>query len=267
MSGADAGREPELPHAILRDLGTGVFTIDLTGHITYVNPWAEQLLGRSAGDMLGEDAHDLLHRRPDGGLVPREQCLMRTPLHDNGSVEQGSEEYFLRADGTTLPIIWATTPLRPAGRRAGLVIVFSDFSLHREAAVHLADVPRQELRGGRARTRRRRATGRRPQRGGRVLVGRCAAGPDHGRPAARHLVTPPPQRPLDSRTPRDRAARGLVRGTLRCGPRYGAYDVCAWTRPLGRPVRAGFSPPPRPRARRRRRLRPPWPRRASWPPR
>ncbi|MDI1457478.1 SpoIIE family protein phosphatase, partial [Streptomyces sp. ATE26] len=133
MSGADAGREPELPHAILRDLGTGVFTIDLAGHITYVNPWAEQLLGRSAGDMLGQDAHDLLHRRPDGSLVPREQCLMRTPLHDNGSVEQGSEEYFLRADGTTLPIIWATTPLRPAGRRAGLVIVFSDFSLHREA--------------------------------------------------------------------------------------------------------------------------------------
>ncbi|MEV5738223.1 SpoIIE family protein phosphatase [Streptomyces sp. NPDC052292] len=133
MSGADAGREPELPHAILRDLGTGVFTIDLAGHITYVNPWAEQLLGRSAGDMLGQDAHDLLHRRPDGSLVPREQCLMRAPLHDNGSVEQGSEEYFLRADGTTLPIIWATTPLRPAGRRAGLVIVFSDFSLHREA--------------------------------------------------------------------------------------------------------------------------------------
>ncbi|MFJ3717841.1 SpoIIE family protein phosphatase [Streptomyces sp. NPDC090057] len=133
MSGADPSREPEFPHAILRDLGTGVFTIDLAGLITYVNPWAEQLLERSAGEMLGQDAHDLLHRRPDGSPVPREQCLMRTPLHDNRSVEQGSEEYFLRADGTTLPIIWATTPLRLAGRRAGLAIVFSDFSLHREA--------------------------------------------------------------------------------------------------------------------------------------
>ncbi|MGW0286977.1 SpoIIE family protein phosphatase [Streptomyces sp. NPDC003236] len=133
MSGADASREPGLPHAILRDLGTGVFTIDLAGRITYVNPWAEQLLGRAAGEMLGQDAHDLLHRRPDGGEVPREQCLMRAPLHDNRSVGQGSEEYFLRADGTTVPIIWATTPLRLAGRRAGLAIVFSDFSLHREA--------------------------------------------------------------------------------------------------------------------------------------
>ncbi|MFG2267531.1 SpoIIE family protein phosphatase [Streptomyces sp. NPDC048720] len=133
MSGADPSREPEFPHAILRDLGTGVFTIDLAGLITYVNPWAEQLLERSAGEMLGQDAHDLLHRRPDGSPVPRDQCLMRTPLHDNRSAEQGSEEYFLRADGTTLPIIWATTPLRLAGRRAGLAIVFSDFSLHREA--------------------------------------------------------------------------------------------------------------------------------------
>ncbi|MFF2203851.1 SpoIIE family protein phosphatase [Streptomyces sp. NPDC058145] len=133
MSGAAASREPELPHAILRDLGTGVFTIDLAGRITYVNPWAERLLGRTAGEMLGHDAHDLLHRRPDGSAVPREQCLMRAPLHDNRSVGQGSEEHFLRADGTTLPIIWATTPLRLAGRRAGLAIVFSDFSLHREA--------------------------------------------------------------------------------------------------------------------------------------
>ncbi|MEU1710580.1 SpoIIE family protein phosphatase [Streptomyces sp. NPDC005706] len=133
MSGADASREPELPDAILRDLGTGVFTIDLAGRITYVNPWAEQLLGRTSGEMLGRDAHDLLHRRPDGSPVPRDQCLMRAPLHDNRSVEQGSEEYFLRADGTTLPIIWATTPLRLAGLRAGLAIVFSDFSLHRDA--------------------------------------------------------------------------------------------------------------------------------------
>ncbi|MGW3360695.1 SpoIIE family protein phosphatase [Streptomyces bungoensis] len=133
MGGSGAGREPEFPHAVLRDLGTGVFTVDLAGRITYVNPWAEELLGWRAADMLGEDAHDLLHRRPDGGALPREECLMRAPLRDNRSLQQGSEEYFLRADGTTVPIIWSTTPLRLADRPAGLVIVFSDFSLHREA--------------------------------------------------------------------------------------------------------------------------------------
>ncbi|GGW81962.1 hypothetical protein GCM10010503_69060 [Streptomyces lucensis JCM 4490] len=138
MSGAGGVHEGDFPYAILSDLGTGVLAVDLSGRITYVNPWAEQLLGRRAGDMHGHDAHDLLHRRPDGGAVPREQCQMRAPLHDNRSVEQGSEEYFLRADGTVLPIIWATTPLRLAGRRAGMVIVFSDFSLHREAELRAA---------------------------------------------------------------------------------------------------------------------------------
>ncbi|MYS44644.1 PAS domain-containing protein, partial [Streptomyces sp. SID5998] len=136
MSGAgtaEAALDPDFPLQVLRDLGTGVFTLDTEGRITYVNPWAQRLLGRTLDGMLGRDAHDLLHRRPDGSPVPREQCTMQTPLSSGRSAEEGSEEYFLRADGTTVPIIWSTTPLRLAGRVAGLVVVFSDFSLHRAA--------------------------------------------------------------------------------------------------------------------------------------
>ncbi|MEV8071233.1 SpoIIE family protein phosphatase [Streptomyces sp. NPDC085995] len=136
MSGAgtaEAALDPDFPLQVLRDLGTGVFTLDTEGRITYVNPWAQRLLGRTLDGMLGRDAHDLLHRRPDGSPVPREQCTMQMPLRSGRSAEEGSEEYFLRADGTTVPIIWSTTPLRLAGRVAGLVVVFSDFSLHRAA--------------------------------------------------------------------------------------------------------------------------------------
>ncbi|WP_306191575.1 SpoIIE family protein phosphatase [Streptomyces sp. MK5] len=142
MNAASAALEPAFPLAVLRDLGIGVFTIDTEGRITYVNPWAERLLDRPAERMLGEDAHDLLHRRLDGSPVPREECLMRTPLEDGRSALQGSEEYFLRGDGTTVPIIWATTPLLVGGRRAGLVVVFDDFSMYRaaeeQAAAHTA---------------------------------------------------------------------------------------------------------------------------------
>ncbi|MFF8596831.1 SpoIIE family protein phosphatase [Streptomyces sp. NPDC015220] len=133
MSEAGGALDPDFPHAVLRDLGTGVFTMDASDRITFVNPWAERLLGRSEAEMLGRDAHDLLHRRPDGSRVPREQCTMRTPVTAVRPAEQGSEEYFLRADGSVVPIIWATTPLLLAGSRAGLVVVFSDFSLHRDA--------------------------------------------------------------------------------------------------------------------------------------
>lgn len=142
MTGSSEVVDPGFAGAVLRDLGAGVVTMDTAGMITYVNPWAERLLVRSAARMVGRDAHDLLHRRPDGSRVPREECLMRTPLTGSRDAVEGSEEYFLRGDGTALPIIWSTTPLMAEGVRAGLVVVFSDFSLHRDAeeraAAHMA---------------------------------------------------------------------------------------------------------------------------------
>lgn len=133
-SGEEPGHgDPGFARAVLRALGAGVLTLDPSARITSVNPWAEQLLGRSARDMIGRDAHDLLHRHADGSPVPRERCALRNPLH-GAPAEEGSEEYFLRADGSTVPIIWAATPLVADGRREGLVLVFHDFSLHRSAA-------------------------------------------------------------------------------------------------------------------------------------
>ncbi|MGJ7881021.1 SpoIIE family protein phosphatase [Streptomyces rochei] len=131
---ADGAPEPGFARAVLEALGAGVLTLDPSGRITSVNPWAEELLGRRARDMVGQDAHDLLHRYADGSPVPRERCSLRNPLYGTAAAEEGSEEYFLRADGTAVPIIWATTPLVRDGRRDGLVLVFHDFSLHRSAA-------------------------------------------------------------------------------------------------------------------------------------
>lgn len=130
---AEGAPGSDFARAVLHALGAGVLTLDPSARITSVNPWAEHLLGRSAPDMIGHDAHDLLHRHADGSPVPRERCALRNPLH-GVLAEEGSEEYFQRADGTTVPIIWATTPLVRDGRQVGLVLVFHDFSLHRSAA-------------------------------------------------------------------------------------------------------------------------------------
>ncbi|WP_073945983.1 SpoIIE family protein phosphatase [Streptomyces kebangsaanensis] len=129
---------PDFPEAVLRDLGAGVFTVDMAGRITYANPCAERLLGRPLERMLGQDAHGLLHRRPDGGPIPRERCAMLAPLYGNRAAEEGSEEHFRRADGTVLPIIWAATPLLLSGRQAGMVVYFDDFSQHRGYADRMA---------------------------------------------------------------------------------------------------------------------------------
>ncbi|WP_432055771.1 SpoIIE family protein phosphatase [Streptomyces sp. bgisy022] len=123
----------EVPHAVLRDAGVGVLTTDTSGRITYANPWAERLLDRPAHRMTGRDVHDLLHRRADGSPLPRSQCPLLAPLVGAGDTATGNEDHFLRADGSAMPIHWATTPLRVGGRTVGLVVTFSDYSAQREA--------------------------------------------------------------------------------------------------------------------------------------
>lgn len=137
MNGEDSAPEIGFMRAVFDSLGAGVFVIDLAGRLTTANPRARRLLGRSGKNLLGSDMHDLLHRGPDGGEVPRSRCPMLTVL-DDGQPNEGSEEFLLRGDGSLLPIIWAATPLRHDGATEGAVIVFHDFSLHRDAAQQTA---------------------------------------------------------------------------------------------------------------------------------
>jgi PAS domain S-box-containing protein len=141
LNAADRQREPDFLCAVFESLGAGLFVTDITGRVTASNPWARRLVGRAEEQLLGQDAHDLLHRQADGRRIPRGDCPVLDVI-TTGRPAEGSDEFYLRADGTTVPIIWAATPLMRHGRVDGAVIVFHDFSLHREAAeqraTHLA---------------------------------------------------------------------------------------------------------------------------------
>ena len=137
MRSTDGLLEVGFMRTVFDSLGAGVFVTDTTGLLTACNPRAAQLLGRPGEQMLGHDLHDLLHRRRDGGMVPRSECSLLAVLH-SGRPAEGTEELFLRGDGSLVPVIWAATPLRHEGRSEGAVVVFHDFSLHRDAAEQTA---------------------------------------------------------------------------------------------------------------------------------
>ncbi|MCH5677229.1 SpoIIE family protein phosphatase [Streptomyces gilvus] len=93
----------------LEAIGTGAYVVDEEGCIIAVNARTERLLARSAEDLLGHDAHDLLHRGPQGQLLPRTQCTMRQAFHARRPA-QADQDHFARGDGSLLPISWTLAP-------------------------------------------------------------------------------------------------------------------------------------------------------------
>ena len=141
MNAAGWPLETDLLHAVFDSVGAGMFLIDPAGRIAASNPYARSILERSEEDLNGADLHDLLHRDADGNKTPRAECGIQVVL-DTGRQVEGSEQFFLRGDGTLVPIIWAASPLQHGDRVAGAVLVFHNFKKHRDAseqtAAHLA---------------------------------------------------------------------------------------------------------------------------------
>ncbi|MER6509802.1 SpoIIE family protein phosphatase [Nonomuraea sp. NPDC001636] len=103
----------------------GGYVVDDRGRIVEVAPRTEALLRRPAAELLGADAHDLLHRGPRGETLPRSRCAMRRPLITGGT-SQGEREWLARGDGSLLPASWLVTPCRLADGRTGALVLFHD---------------------------------------------------------------------------------------------------------------------------------------------
>ncbi|MER6075575.1 SpoIIE family protein phosphatase [Streptomyces sp. NPDC001817] len=120
-------RGPEGPQeAVVRALdalGTGAYLTDEQGFIVAVNARGEELLARPASDLVGQDAHDLLHRTSCGEPVPRAQCRMRESIL-GGRTEQGADEWLERGDGTLLPVAWLATPCDTSSRPSATLFLF-----------------------------------------------------------------------------------------------------------------------------------------------
>ncbi|MGW1957684.1 SpoIIE family protein phosphatase [Streptomyces sp. NPDC001920] len=117
--------DPSVPmlSAALAAVGTGAYVVDEQGIIIAVNGHAESLLGRCADELLGHDAHDLLHRDPQGQPLPRTRCAMRQAFHA-GRTAQADEDFFAHSDGSVLRISWLITPYDLGDHQLGTLVLF-----------------------------------------------------------------------------------------------------------------------------------------------
>ncbi|MFF1282642.1 SpoIIE family protein phosphatase [Streptomyces sp. NPDC058299] len=111
------------PACALEAIGAGAYVVDEQGRILVVNSSAERLLGRSAGELVGHDAHDLLHRGPEGQVLPATRCSMRQAFHA-GRPAQADRDHFAHADGSVLTVSWLISPYTLGPGESGTLVVF-----------------------------------------------------------------------------------------------------------------------------------------------
>jgi len=147
---------PHLLDALTASIADAMYVIDHEGRLTYVNPACVTLLGYDdEAQLLGRPSHATFHHHhPDGTPFPERDCpLLRA--RSAGETVRIEEDWFFRADGTTLPVACSSAPVEVAGRR-GAVVVFRDVTARRaaEEAARREEAERaqaQEVRASRAR--------------------------------------------------------------------------------------------------------------------
>jgi PAS domain S-box-containing protein len=120
--------------AALKCLGEGLYTLDLNGLLTSMNPAAEELFGWSFAELRGKKMHDVVHHlHRDGRPFPACECAVLQVLSD-GQPLKNQEDVFIRKDGAFFDVIHSIAPLRDEdGKVAGLVVVFKDITERKRA--------------------------------------------------------------------------------------------------------------------------------------
>jgi PAS domain S-box-containing protein len=131
--------------AFVESIADAIYAVDPDGRVQFVNRAGLALLGYEAEEqLLGAPSHATIHHhRPDGTPFPEDACPLLRP-RVTGEVVRVEEDWFIRADGTFVPVAYSSAPVPTADGRRGAIVVFQDITerraaqdaLVRERAVH-----------------------------------------------------------------------------------------------------------------------------------
>jgi PAS domain S-box-containing protein len=119
---------------LLQSSADGLYGVDTQGFITFINPAACKILGYSAEEVIGHNAHELFHpKRADHTAFPAEECPGRHALLTGREIRVDNQDYW-HSDGHTVPVMYAMHPIFQNGKNTGAVVSFVDISEQRAAA-------------------------------------------------------------------------------------------------------------------------------------
>ncbi|MBV8545181.1 MAG: response regulator [Acidobacteria bacterium] len=126
---AQLARESAL---ILNNATDGILGLGLDNRPAFVNPSAVRMLGMRMEDFDGKTIHEAIHHsHADGTPFPEEECVNTIAMRSGIPIGM-VDDTFWRADGTSFPVEYSSTPMRDeTGRHIGAVVVFRDVTERR----------------------------------------------------------------------------------------------------------------------------------------
>ena len=124
---------------ILNAAGEGIYGVNAEGKTTFVNRAAQEMLGWTSEDLLGNDIHSMIHHHHlNGDIYPSQQC----PIYRSFRFEQVNrieDEVFWRKDGKPIRVEYVSTPIYDQKVLAGAVVIFRDITERKENERKLRD--------------------------------------------------------------------------------------------------------------------------------
>ncbi len=141
---AALGRRLEL---ILESAGEGMFGIDQSGRVVFVNSMALSMLASRSDESLGQHVLTLVRHTSATGIRYDEQTSPILLSLRDGVLHQASGEVIQRADGSSFPVEFESTPIREDGAIVGAVVTFRDITQRVNLEVELRQSQKLEAVG------------------------------------------------------------------------------------------------------------------------
>jgi PAS domain S-box-containing protein len=121
------GRINRQRQMILESTADGMYGLDVNGRITFVNPAAARMLGRSEREITGKLENEIVRRlREDGGEIPEGETSAATLRR--GVLIRSRDTVFTRIDGVSFPVDYNASPIIENSAVIGAVVSFSDIT-------------------------------------------------------------------------------------------------------------------------------------------
>jgi PAS domain S-box-containing protein len=132
---------------ILDSASEGIYGIDLTGRLTFINRSAAKMFGYEPSELLGKNSHEAFHHtRPDGSAYPMESCPVYSVVRSGQGCHIDSE-YFWRKDGSHFAVEYSSFPVLKGGENTGAVVCFNDITARKRMDVELRHAQKLESVG------------------------------------------------------------------------------------------------------------------------